>query len=53
MNAVNEQDIEENYQVTLSSYDESGLKILSPKPIRLPSATNDEYVDRMISMFIV
>jgi hypothetical protein len=34
LSEINEQHVEEKYEVTISSnYDESGLKILSPKPM--------------------
>ncbi len=38
---TDEQQIEEKYEVTLSSYDESGLKILSSESMMTPSTTGE------------
>ncbi|CAF0777396.1 unnamed protein product [Adineta steineri] len=41
----NEQNIEEKYEVTISTnYDESGLKALSPKPMMISSDTNEGFI---------
>ena len=39
---LKEQETEEKYEVTLSSYDESGLKILSTNPLGTSTELNDE-----------
>lgn len=39
---LKEQETEEKYEVTLSSYDESGLKILSTNPLSAATDSNDE-----------
>ncbi|CAF1279168.1 unnamed protein product [Rotaria sp. Silwood1] len=41
--ATNEQNVEEKYEVTLSSYDESGLRMLSSEPMRLTSTMEEEF----------
>lgn len=42
---LDEPHIEENYEVTLSStYDESGLRVFTSKPLAMSPDTNDEYV---------
>ena len=42
---TNEQDIEEKYEVTVSStYDESGLKILASNPLTISSDINQGFV---------
>jgi hypothetical protein len=43
---ADDQHIEEKYEVTISSYDESGLKILSSEPMTatMTSTTGEEYL---------
>ncbi|UJR31990.1 hypothetical protein I4U23_019461 [Adineta vaga] len=40
---VDEQQIEENYEVTVSTYDESGMKILSSEPMNSGTATGEGF----------
>ncbi|CAF2854707.1 unnamed protein product [Rotaria sp. Silwood2] len=40
---TDEQEIEEKYEVTLSSYDESGLRILSSEPMTTTSIMDEEF----------
>ncbi|CAF3102541.1 unnamed protein product [Rotaria socialis] len=40
---TDEQDVEEKYEVTLSTYDESGLRILSAEPMSTISIMNEEF----------
>ncbi|CAF0880180.1 unnamed protein product [Adineta ricciae] len=40
---ADEQQIEENYEVTVSTYDESGVKILSSDPMMDPSTTGEGF----------
>jgi hypothetical protein len=49
-----EQQIEEKYEVTLSSYDESGLKILSSEPMTTAtSATGEGYLSFRKKFYLI
>ncbi|CAF4413980.1 unnamed protein product, partial [Rotaria magnacalcarata] len=40
---TSEQDVEEKYEVTLSTYDESGLRMFSTEPISTMSIMDEEF----------
>lgn len=49
---VDEQQIEENYEVTVSTYDESGVKILSSDPMMDPFTTGEGYLFSYIYIYV-